>query len=78
MKFQFNISNILNKFELSKREKENLISLFEFTNYLYDDEDNLTKTFKLRKNAKEKLEEKIIEMFEMELKEFSSEEEVKE
>ncbi|TXT62967.1 MAG: hypothetical protein BAJALOKI3v1_460008 [Promethearchaeota archaeon] len=78
MKFQFNISNILDKFELSKREKENLISLFEFTNYLYDDEDNLTKTFKLRKNSKEKLEEKIIEMFEMEIKELSSIDEMEE
>ncbi|TXT66889.1 MAG: hypothetical protein BAJALOKI1v1_250016 [Promethearchaeota archaeon] len=67
MKFTFNISDILNQFGLEKREKDNLISLFEFTNYLYDSEENLTKTFNLKKEAKEKLIEKIEEMFEYEL-----------
>jgi hypothetical protein len=77
MKFQFNISDILDNFELDPREKENLVSLFEFTNYLYDDEDNLTKTFKLRKKARVKLTEKIKEMFELEIQEIedTSEEE---
>ncbi len=69
MSFKFNISEILSKFELTEREKNNLFRLFDFTNYLYDDEDNLTKTFNLVKNAREKLNERIQEMFESDLSE---------
>ena len=64
MSFKFNISNILSQFELSEREKTNLVRLFDFTNYLYDDENNLTKTFNLVKSAREKLIERIQELFE--------------
>ena len=69
MSFKFNISEILNKFELTDREKSNLVRLFEFTNYLYDNEENLTKTFNLVKDAKSKLIERLQEMFESEFKE---------
>ena len=69
MKFTSNISDILDEFDLSEREKENLVSLFEFTNYLYDDEDNLTKLFNLRKHAREQLMARISEMFESEIQE---------
>jgi len=67
MSFKFNVSDILSQFELSEQEKNNLVRLFEFTNYLYDDEQNLTKTFNLVKNAREKLHDRIEEMFESEL-----------
>lgn len=67
MSFKFNISDILDDFELKEREKANLVRLFEFTNYLYDDEDNLTKTFNLVKKARVKLQERIEEMFEADL-----------
>ncbi len=69
MKFTSNISEILEEFELTNREKNNLTSLFDFTNYLYDDDDNLTKLFNLRKHAKEKLIRRIKEMFESDLQE---------
>jgi hypothetical protein len=69
MEFKFSISDILEKFELEENEKENLVSLFEFTNYLFDDEENLTKTFKLAKKAREKLASRIEEMFESDIKE---------
>jgi hypothetical protein len=69
MEFKFSISDILENFELEENEKENLVSLFEFTNYLFDDEENLTKTFKLAKKAREKLGSRIEEMFESEIKE---------
>ena len=58
------ISEILNKFELNEREKGNLARLFDFTNYLLDDESNLTKTLNLVKKAREQLIERIQELFE--------------
>ena len=45
MAIKFEISEILNQFELADRDKKNLAQLFEFTKYLYDNEENLTKTF---------------------------------
>ena len=60
----FEITQILSKFELNDRERNNLARLFEFTNYLYDDEKNLTKTLNLLKKAKDELIERIQEMFE--------------
>ncbi len=63
----FEITEILSKFELNDREKNNLARLFEFTNYLYDDEKNLTKTLNLLKKAKDELIERIQEMFEARL-----------
>ena len=67
MSLKFNISEILSQFELSEREKSNLKRLFDYTNYLYDDEENLTKIFNLVKVAKDKLNERIKEMFESDL-----------
>ena len=67
MSFKFNISEILTRFELSERERSNLARLFDYTNFLYDDETNLTKTFNLVKDAREKLMERIREMFESDL-----------
>ena len=74
MSFKFNISDILTCFELSERERSNLARLFDYTNFLYDDETNLTKTFNLVKEAREKLMERIKEMFESDLFEDESEE----
>ena len=67
MSLKFNISEILTRFELSERERSNLARLFDYTNFLYDDETNLTKTFNLVKDAREKLMERIKEMFESDL-----------
>ena len=67
MSLKFNISEILSKFELDERDKRNLIRIFDFANFLYDDEQNLTKTFNLIKKAREKLRERIQEMFESDL-----------
>ncbi|TFG00008.1 MAG: hypothetical protein EU540_05860 [Promethearchaeota archaeon] len=63
----FEITQILSKFELNDRERNNLARLFEFTNYLYDEEKNLTKTLNLLKKAKDELIERIQEMFEARL-----------
>ncbi len=69
MSVKFEISEILDEFELGDREKNNLARLFDFTNYLFDDENNLTKTQNLVKKAKEQLIERIQEMFEADLTE---------
>jgi hypothetical protein len=58
------ISEILNRFELREQEKSNLTRLFDFTNYLLDDESNLTKTQNLVKKARDQLIERIQELFE--------------
>lgn len=50
--------------ELSRREKRNLTRLFEFTQYLFDNDANLTKTLNLTKSAKEQLIARIQETFE--------------
>ena len=67
MGIKFEISEILKDFELSERDKKNLSQLFEFTNYLYDSEENLTKTMNLVKTARDQIIERIQEMFEAEL-----------
>jgi len=64
MGINLEISEILNRFELNEREKSNLARLFDFTNYLLDDESNLTKTLNLVKKAREQLIERIQELFE--------------
>lgn len=74
MSFKFNINEILSQFDLTDREKNNLGRLFDFANYLYDDEENLTKTFNLVKGARERLIKRIEEMFELEFSEEESEE----
>ena len=65
MAIKFEISEILNQFELiNDRDKKNLAQLFEFTKYLYDNEENLTKTMNLVKKARDQIIERIQEMFE--------------
>jgi len=64
MGINLEISEILNKFNLNEREKSNLARLFDFTNYLLDDESNLTKTLNLVKKARDQLIERIQELFE--------------
>ena len=67
MAIKFEISEILNQFELiNDRDKKNLAQLFEFTKYLYDNEENLTKTMNLVKKARDQIIERIQEMFESE------------
>jgi len=67
MGINFEIAEILSKFDLNDRDKRNLTQLFEFTKYLYDNEENLTKTMNLVKKAKDQIIERIQEMFEEEL-----------
>ncbi|MHA1724574.1 MAG: hypothetical protein ACTSXH_07000 [Promethearchaeota archaeon] len=67
MSFEIKISELLEKFNLEESEKGNLIRLFEYTNFLYDEEYNLTKTFNLVKKARENLRERIKELFESNL-----------
>ena len=67
MGINFEITEILSKFDLNDRDKKNLSQLFEFTKYLYDNEENLTKTMNLVKKAKDQIIERIQEMFEGEL-----------
>ena len=50
--------------DLTRREKRNLTRLFEFTQYLFDNDKNLTKTLNLTKNAREQLIARIQETFE--------------
>ena len=67
MGINFEITEILSKFDLNDRDKKNLSQLFEFTKYLYDNEENLTKTMNLVKKAKDQIIERIQEMFEEDL-----------
>ena len=67
MGINFEIAEILSKFDLNDRDKSNLTQLFEFTKYLYENEENLTKTMNLVKKAKDQVIERIQEMFEEEL-----------
>ena len=64
MGINFEITEILSKFDLNDRDMKNLSQLFEFTKYLYDNEENLTKTMNLVKKAKDQIIERIQEMFE--------------
>jgi len=66
MTINFEISEILNQFSLTDRDKKNLVQLFEFTKYLYDNEENLTKTMNLVKKGRDQIIERILEMFENE------------
>lgn len=67
MSFKFDLLEILAQFILSENEKNDLVRLFEFANYLYDDENNLTKTFKLVKDARIQLHQRIKEIFELDI-----------
>lgn len=67
MGINFEITEILSKFDLNDRDKKNLSQLFEFTKYLYDNEENLTKTMNLVKKARDQIIERIQEMFEGEI-----------
>ena len=69
MSINFEISEILKDFDITERDKKNLSQLFEFAKYLYDNEENLTKTMNLVKKAKDQIIERIEEMFETDLHE---------
>jgi hypothetical protein len=64
MSGKFEIGELLNKYPLDELVKDNLARLFEFTQYLFDNDENLTKTLNLTKSAKDVLIERIQEMFE--------------
>ncbi|WP_371803179.1 hypothetical protein [Candidatus Lokiarchaeum ossiferum] len=64
MSINFNIDTLLNKSGLSKTEIQGLSQLFQFVQYLFDDEGNLTKTFNLNKKAKDLLNGRVEELFE--------------
>lgn len=64
MKNNLEIKELLLQTELSPPEQTNLVNLFEFTQYLFDNDENLTKTLNLVKKAKDQLNERIRESFE--------------
>ncbi|MHA1682415.1 MAG: hypothetical protein ACTSUE_15870 [Promethearchaeota archaeon] len=68
--FNIDIDSLLDtgKYQISDREKRNLVRLFEFTQYLLDDETNLTKRFNLAKKGKDQLFKYVEDMFEEDLK----------
>ena len=62
------ISEIIEQDTLIKKNpelKSKVISLFDFTQYLLDDDQNLTKTGNLTSAAKSKMDERIEELFEI-------------
>ena len=63
MSVNFDIAENLKKKEIPKREKRKLIRLYEFTQYLFDNDENLTKTMNLKKGAREELLQRIDELF---------------
>ena len=63
MTFKFEIADLLSKHTLSEGDQKNLIRLFEFTQYLFDNDENLTKNLNLNKNAKDQLKQRMEEMF---------------
>lgn len=59
------IVNVLQKYEnLKEADIKNASQILDFVQYLLDDDNNLTKTFNLSKEAKDKLTERIVEVFE--------------
>lgn len=64
MEFNLEIAGLLEKKDLSDREKGNLLRLFKFTQYLLDDDNNLTKSLNLAKKARDQLEAQMVELFE--------------
>ena len=59
------IVNVLSKHnDLTEGDIKNASQVLDFVQYLLDDDDNLTKTFNLSKEAKDKLTDRIIEVFE--------------
>jgi hypothetical protein len=61
---KFELSELLKKYPVDDLVKDNIARLFEYTQYLFDNDENLTKTMNLTKTAKESLIERIEEMFE--------------
>lgn len=57
----------LKKFDLTERNIKNLLQIFEFTKYQFDNEENLTKIMNLLKKAKYPFNERIQEIFESSL-----------
>ncbi|MBD3256726.1 MAG: hypothetical protein GF383_16650, partial [Candidatus Lokiarchaeota archaeon] len=49
MSIKFEILDLLADFKLKDKDIHNLSQLFKFTQYLYDNEENLTKTLNLVK-----------------------------
>ncbi len=64
MSLNFDIAELLKDADLKRRERDQLVRLFEFTQYLYDNDENLTKTLNLTKTAKDQLLSRIDEFFE--------------
>jgi hypothetical protein len=64
MSLNFDIAELLKDVDLKRREKDQLVRLFEYTQYLYDNDENLTKTLNLTKTAKDQLISRIDEVFE--------------
>ncbi len=59
------IVNVLSEYdELNEGDIKNASQVLDFVQYLLDDDNNLTKTFNLSKEAKDKLTDRIIEVFE--------------
>jgi len=59
------IVNVLSKYsELTEGDIKNAAQVLDFVQYLLDDDNNLTKTFNLSKEAKDKLTNRIVEVFE--------------
>ena len=63
MAFKFEIAELLSKHSITEGDQKNLIRLFEFTQYLYDIDENLTKNLNLNKKAKDQLKQRMEEMF---------------
>lgn len=57
-------SSHLDERKVDESLKRDLVALFEFTQYLFDDDKNLTKTLNLTKAAREQLEARIKDLFE--------------
>lgn len=64
---KFDISVIIEEFDLDPAEKQNLVRLFEFCQYLFDNDENLTKTMNLVKQGREQLVARMKELFEYQL-----------
>jgi len=73
MAFKLEFEELLKKNPITDNDRKDLISLFEFAQYLFDNDDNLTKTLNLNKSAKEKLKQRMEETFGFDLRSKSGE-----
>lgn len=67
MAFKFEFEELLKIYPITDNDRKDLIRLFEFAQYLFDNDDNLTKTLNLNKNAKEKLKQRMEDTFGFEI-----------